>query len=316
MNLAMVGLDEIRTAATRPLVFTAVQEALIAHAEGRTLAPPPVHLMFPDANGDCHVKAGHVIGARHFTVKVATSFYDNPQAGLSSNNGAVLVMSATTGAPLALLADDGWLTAWRTAAAGALITHALTPADVRDVAILGTGVQARLQIEWLHALRPLDHVKVWGRRAEGAERLSNDLNAVGINADVTSLADAASTACVITATAAATPLAPAEAFADARHITAIGADMPGKNELPPSLFSAASTIATDDHTQCLDHGDFGSAVRAGHVRPDCDTEVGTILRGPYSRPPGSSIADLTGIGVADASVASAVLDSLAGIAVR
>ena len=59
-----------------------------------------------------------------------------------------------------MLADEGWLTAWRTAAAGALITHALTPPDVDEVAVLGTGLQARLQVDWLATLRPAHRVRV------------------------------------------------------------------------------------------------------------------------------------------------------------
>jgi ornithine cyclodeaminase/alanine dehydrogenase-like protein (mu-crystallin family) len=310
MTLPVIGLPEIRAAATQQLIIDSVRGALIAHAEGRTSVPSPLHLAFPDAGGDCHVKAGHVTGSPHFTVKVASGFYRNPQLGLPTNSGVMLVMDAKTGQPVAVLADGGWLTAWRTAAAGALITHALTAADVQDVAVLGAGLQARLQIEWLHFLRPLAVVKVWGRNAEAAERLSAQLRDSGINAHPASLEEATRSACVITATAATAPLAPAEDFDAANHVTAIGADMPGKKELPPALFRRAATIATDDHIQCLEHGDFGNAVRAGCSAPDADMAVGTILRDGTSTQAAFSIADLTGIGAADATVAVAVLKAV------
>ena len=310
MSLPVIGLDQIRAVATPALIFPAVRDALIAHAEGRTLLPPPIHLQFPAAQGDCHVKAGHIAGASRFTVKIATGFYANPQAGVPANNGLMLALSASTGIPVALLADEGWLTAWRTAAAGALITHALTPSSINEAAVLGTGLQARLQIEWLHALRPLTAVKVWGRRAEATGQLCQHLNQAGINARPASLADAAATGCVITATAATTPLTSAAALNAARHITAIGADMPGKNELPPALFTTASLIVTDDHQQCLDHGDFGNAVRDGHAQAHADIAAGTVLRDGRPERDGLSIADLTGIGTADAAVACAVLDRL------
>lgn len=167
MSLPVIGLDQIRAVATPSLVLPAVRDALIAHAEGRIQLPAPAHLCFPDAPGDCHVKAGYVNGSSRFAIKVATGFYGNPRTGMPVNNGLMLVLDATTGVPLAVLADDGWLTAWRTAAAGALIGHALTRPDITQAAVLGTGLQARLQIEWLHALRPLTRVRDAGHRPPG-----------------------------------------------------------------------------------------------------------------------------------------------------
>jgi ornithine cyclodeaminase len=115
-------------------------------------------------------------------------------------------------------------------------------------------------------------------------------------------------ACVIATTAARSAL-PAEAFRSAVHITGIGTDMPGKGELPVEVFAGA-VIATDDHEQCLDHGDFGNAVRAGVVAADVDLAVGAVLRDGVVDRVRRSVADLTGIGAADAAVAGAVLGQL------
>ena len=144
----------IERAATSQLVLDTVRDALIAHAEGRTSVPPPLHMDFPEADGDCHVKAGWITGAADFTVKIATGFYGNPALGLSANHGLVCVVSARTGQLRALLDDRGLLTAWRTAAAGALITHAMARPAAGTLAVFGTGEQARLQALWLAKLRP------------------------------------------------------------------------------------------------------------------------------------------------------------------
>ncbi|MFI7060008.1 ornithine cyclodeaminase family protein [Kribbella sp. NPDC050124] len=297
MTLPVIGLPEISKVATPELVSTAVRDALIAHAEGRTAVPSPMVLDFPEHSGDCHIKAGYVEGSPYFTVKIASTF-------ASVNNGLMLVVDATTGSPAAVLADEGKLTAWRTAAAGALITDALTPADVDEVAVLGTGEQALLQVLWLQQLRPLRRVKVWGRRPEAVDKLCAAFAQEGLDARPDALDGAA---CVIATTSARSPL-PAEAFRDAVHITGIGTDMPGKGELPPELFAGA-LIATDDHEQCLDHGDFGNAVRAGVVPDDADIAIGAVLRDGLDRTH-RSIADLTGIGAADAAVAAAVVTSV------
>ncbi|MEV0287433.1 hypothetical protein AB0H36_25245 [Kribbella sp. NPDC050820] len=294
MTLPVIDLPQISKAATPDLVFKAVRDALIAHAEDRTAVPPPMVLDFPASSGDCHVKAGYVEGSPYYTVKIASTF-------AAVNNGLMLVVDATNGTPAALLADEGKLTAWRTAAAGALITDAMTPPDVDEVAVLGTAEQALLQVLWLRHLRPLRRVKVWGRRPEAVDKLCAAFAQEGLDARPDALDGAA---CVITTTSARSPL-PVEAFRDAVHITGIGTDMPGKGELPPEVFAGA-VIATDDHDQCLDHGDYGNAVRAGVVPANADLAVGAVLRDGIDRTR-RSVADLTGIGATDAAVAAAVV---------
>lgn len=87
--------------------------------------------------------------------------------------------------------------------------------------------------------------------------------------------------------------------------------MPHKNELPPALFARAGVIATDDHEQCLHHGDLAHAVRAGAVPRDADVPLGALLLTPPDRTDTAvTIADLTGVGALDAAVASAVVREL------
>ncbi|MEE1807617.1 ornithine cyclodeaminase family protein [Streptomyces sp. BE133] len=289
-----------------------VRDALIAHAHGRTTVPPPLHLQFPDTDGDCHVKAGHVTTAPDFAVKIATGFYHNPAAGLPTNHGLLCVISARTGHVRAILDDQGLLTAWRTAAAGALITHAMARLDAATLAVFGTGEQARLQVEWLARLRPISTVFVHGRSQDKARSLCEEFNAHGYRAQPVSAEEAAGADMVVTTTPATAPVLQAAHVREGAHVTGIGTDMPHKNELPPELFGRAALIATDDHHQCLDHGDFGHAVRAGTTADTSDTPIGLLLESPVARPDGAiTAADLTGVGALDAAVASAVLRELA-----
>ncbi|WSC33512.1 hypothetical protein OG902_38215 [Streptomyces sp. NBC_01768] len=80
-------------------------------------------------------------GTPDFTVKIATGFYRNPAAGLPTNHGLVCVVSARTGQIRATLDDQGLLTAWRTAAAGALATHAMARPAAATLAVFGAGEQ-------------------------------------------------------------------------------------------------------------------------------------------------------------------------------
>lgn len=112
MILPVFGTAAVKKTATLRLVLDTVRDALVAHAEGRTSVPPPLHMDFPETDRDCHVKAGWITGATDFTVKIATGFYRNPALGLPANHGLVCVVSARTGQVRALLDDRGLLTAW------------------------------------------------------------------------------------------------------------------------------------------------------------------------------------------------------------
>ncbi|MFB6582292.1 ornithine cyclodeaminase family protein [Streptomyces sp. NPDC056402] len=311
MTLPVFGLTDIERTVTSRQVLDTVQDGLIAHAEGRTSVPPPLHMAFPEADGDCHVKAGWITGAPHFTVKIATGFYSNSALGIPSNHGLVCVVSARTGQIRAVLDDRGLLTAWRTAAAGALITHAMSRPDATTLAVFGTGEQARLQATWLAELRTISTVLVHGRTLHRTNALCEQLRIHGLNARPAVAQDAAAADMIITTTAATTPVLDAAHVRDGAHVTGIGTDMPHKNELPPALFHRAQVIATDDHAQCIDHGDFGHAVRTGATAQDSDIAAGELLKTPLDRPETAiTIADLTGVGALDAALASTVLDQL------
>ena len=80
-----------------------IHDAYVASAQGNVQTGDIVHLAFPEANGDCHIKSGHIAGTASYVIKIASGFYDNPAKGLSSSNGMMLAFSANTGEPLAIL---------------------------------------------------------------------------------------------------------------------------------------------------------------------------------------------------------------------
>ena len=114
-----------------------IKKAYVASAQGEVQTGDVVHLAFPEAQGDCHVKSGHIAGTDTYVIKIASGFYDNPSKGLPSSNGMMLAFSATTGEPRAILRDEGWLTDMRTGIGGALATRALARADATEVLIIG-----------------------------------------------------------------------------------------------------------------------------------------------------------------------------------
>lgn len=305
--MKVVGLPQLRSIATPDRVLAVVRSALIAHAEDRTEVPAPMHLRFADADGDAHVKAGHVLDSEHFAVKLATGFYRNDKHGLPNNHGLVIVASAKTGEPVAVLDEQGWLTAWRTAAGAALATAALARPGPLVLGIIGTGQQARLAATWHSYLRPIERILVAGRRFDAAAALAADIDAEPVSIDqLLACADA-----VVTATAATVPLFAAANVRPDTHITALGADLPGKHELPPELFSRVESVVCDDVCQSLAHGDLGHAVQAGIAEPTAALALGKVLRdGIAPRRGAVTIADLTGVGAVDAALADAIVAEL------
>ena len=130
-----------------------IQNAYIASAEGKVQTAEVVHLGFPEANGDCHIKSGHIHGTASYVIKIASGFYDNPSKGLPSSNGMMLAFSAENGKTVAILRDEGWLTDMRTAIGGALATRALASAGATKVLIIGTGIHASFRATCLAGIK-------------------------------------------------------------------------------------------------------------------------------------------------------------------
>ncbi len=301
--MRILRLPQLQEAFDQGAILYAVERALIDHAAGRVQAPLPGQLLFTDPPGDCHVKYGHLAGADTFAVKVATGFYANAAQGLPVNNGLILTFDARTGAPTALLLDEGWLTAWRTAAATALAATRLAPAQARSFGVAGAGLQATLALEWIGLLRPDWRAFLWARDGAKASDLAGRTGAHPLRAidDLIAQADV-----VITTTPSTAPLFAADRARPGQLFVGIGADSPGKQELPPDLFARAAWVAVDDLAQAADHGDWGSAVRLGLSAPDAAILLGNMLAGT-AQPDWSrgdvGIVDLTGIAAEDVAIA-------------
>lgn len=234
---------------------------------------------------------------------------------MSVNNGLVLVFDAKAGKSRAVLQDEGWLTSWRTAAAGALAAKAGAPSVVRGIGVVGAGHQAEQQARWVSAELGCNNISIWGKFANEAEKLASKLAIEGFNVTASATVSELLETCnvIISCTPSKEAIFPASMVKPGTHIVALGADSPGKQELDPALFARAAVIATDDHDQCADHGDFGHAVRGGHVGANADVSLGKILAGEA---PGRftdddiTIVDLTGLPVLDVAIATLAVDRL------
>ncbi|MEO9822998.1 MAG: ornithine cyclodeaminase family protein [Paracoccaceae bacterium] len=288
----------------------AIEAAYVATSLGHVTIPPVGHITFaPDA--DCHIKYGHMDGDPNFVIKVATGFPQNEAKDLPSGNGLILVLSAETGLVQAMLHDEMVLTDIRTGIGGAIASRALARADCKAALVVGTGPQARRQIEAHRALMPNLSFQVWGRDCAKVDKVITDLapqidvRAADDLERATRQADI-----VITATGSKSPILKSDWVQAGTHITAVGADAPGKQELDVALVERADILTVDLASQCLDHGEVSHAAAQGLITADNLQDIGALLNGTeFGRAAKNqiTIADLTGIAAQDIAMANTVL---------
>lgn len=309
-----VDLATLRSALTRADALAAVRSALRDLAAGVVAAPDGLGLR--TGHGELHVKGAAFTDDRPVVCKIASYFPGNSAHGLPAAGGLSLVFDARTGQCRAVLDDHGWLTDLRTGAAGALATHLLARSDADTAAVLGAGTQARHQIEALAEVRRLTRVYVWARRPAAARQCAADLHSrLGIPVTtISTVAEAAAAADIlVTTTPSTTELVRAEWLHPGSHVTAMGSDFPGKQELAVDVLARADLVVADSVDSCSRAGELQHALAAGAIRRDQVVELSEVVAGTAlgrTDPTQITVVDQCGLGVYDATIAHAVLTKL------
>jgi len=292
-------------------------EAVYPLISARVGSMPPIQRIdVPERHGEVDVKSAYLPGYPGIAVKVSAGFFDNPSRGLPSLGGLVVVLDAETGVPRAALFDDGYLTDLRTALGGAVAARHLSRPDASVAAVLGAGVQARLQLTALTMVRPIERALVWARRseraAELAARLTDELGIEVVTAATP--AEAAATADVLVTTTPATePVVDASMLPPGLHVTAVGSDAEHKNELAAGVIAAADVVCCDHRGQSLVLGELRAASAAGLDLARA-LELGEVIDGGAPGRTGDgqvTVCDLTGTGAQDTAIASLAVERCA-----
>ena len=289
------------------------EEGFIAYSQGKVVVPPVGELVFEDPPGDCHIKYGYLIGSPTFTIKIATGFYGNADLGISSSNGIILVFSSKTGQLVNILDDEGFITDARTAAAGAVAAKLLAPSEVTCIGIIGAGIQARLQLDYLRHVLPTRKAMVWARSNAKADAYRVEGFEIQVADSVAELA--AHCNLIVTTTPSRRWLLAAADVRPGTHITAVGSDSAGKQELEARLFEKAQVRAVDSRKQCAAYGDSAYALKAGLIAPTDFIEIGEIAENPSlgrKHESDITIADLTGVAIQDMQAARLTIEALTG----
>jgi alanine dehydrogenase len=268
-------------------------EALSALARGDALQPLRQVHWLPDRRGLLGVMPGALWDGEGAVlgIKVITVFPGNHASGEETHLGSVLLFEAGMGKPLAIL-DAAAITAIRTAAVSGLATRLLAREDAGDLALLGSGVQARTHLAALLEVRPLRRVRVWSRHPESAQRFAAEESArhglpVEAIASAKKAVEGADLVCAVTS--AREPVLEGAWLSPGTHVNAVGACTPVTRELDTEAVLRARIFVDRRESALAEAGDLLIPMRAGEVGEDPITgELGDVLVG---RVPGRQSAE-------------------------
>ena len=311
--MKILSLDQIKLALPSVDLMSEIEEGFVAYSQGRAVVPPVGELVMQDPPGDVHIKYGYITGDDYYVIKIASGFYENYKLELPSGDGLMLVFSQKTGKLEAVLLDEAYLTDVRTAVAGAIAAKYLAPSKVERIGIVGTGMQARLQLEYLAPITECRDVLAWGRSEDKLAAYKEDMAAQGFEVATTTDAESMLASCnlIVTTTPATEPLLSGPVQAGT-HISAIGSDTPEKQELDAGILQQADLVVADSIVQCLVRGEIHQAMKSDAISESELVELGSIIAGDA---PGRTsdeqvtVADLTGVAVQDIQISKAVLSS-------
>ena len=296
-------------------ILESIELGFMEYSRGNSVVPPVGELLFDEPPGDVHIKYGYIKSQDNYVVKIASGFSKNEELGLSSSHGVMVMFDKNTGYLKCILHDEGYLTNIRTAIAGAICAKYLAPSQVKGIGIIGNGIQARMQLEYLSDVVDCKEVFVLGRDKQRVDKYIDEMEKYGfkINSVDNSKELCQNSNLIVTTTNANESLIYKEDVKKGTHITAVGSDTPDKRELEPEILNIANSIIVDSISQCLERGETKKALDKDLISEEKLIELGEIIdSGEKYRKNEEDItvADLTGVAVQDIMITNAVYNQL------
>ncbi len=293
-QIRVLSAKEISQVFTVTDALEAVEDAYRQKAEGEATAWPMVYEQFEPGVADMDIRSGELAGSGLFGLKLTAWFSGNPSRGLPEVFGTTLLCDDATGAPLALL-NAGAITGLRTGAAAALGVKWLARKDASRLFVVGAGHMSTFMVAATLAACPsIGHVEVWDPRKEEApvarvELMRGEVQAILEAAgamrefELVAVADGKAAAgaadAIVTVTPATDPVIQLDWVRPGTHVSAVGADMEGKQELASDLVAAAR-VFVDDRAQSVASGELEVPVKQGAITPEhIAAELGEVIAG-------------------------------------
>jgi ornithine cyclodeaminase/alanine dehydrogenase-like protein (mu-crystallin family) len=277
VRLTVLTRDDVVAAVPMPAAIDAVAGAYSELSRGR--AQSPVRLGLHAPLGTSLFMPGYLEESGALGAKIVSVFQKNPQRGLPSINGIVLLLDPETGVPMAIM-DGTYLTALRTGAGSGAATRVLARHDAHVLTVYGAGGQARAQIDAVRAVRDIREVRIVSRTGESARVLAAELDGVEARA-VDDPAEAAGGADVIcAATTSSEPVFPADAAGPGVHVNGVGSFTPDMQEIAGELLLRARVFVDARDAALEEAGDLIIPIRDGLFGEDhIVADIGEVLDG-------------------------------------
>lgn len=290
-----------------------MEAALCTLARGGAVLPLRTVLRVPRDKGLFGVMPAHLSDPPALGLKAISVFPGNEGTDLDSHQGVVMLFSPDTGVPLAIL-DASSITAIRTAAVSGVATRALARPDAGDLAILGSGVQARTHLQAMAEVRPLRRVRAWSPNRERlAEFAGWARRSAGIEVEIPETAEATVLGAdlICTVTSSRQPVVRSEWIGDGAHLNAVGSSIPTAREVDSDTMVRARLVVDRRESALNEAGDFlipraEGRITDAHIRG----ELGEVLLGsvPGRTSPGEvTLFKSLGLAVEDLAAASHVV---------
>jgi ornithine cyclodeaminase len=317
MKLLVLNHREVEALLPMEECIEAMAEALAALARDQVYQPLRMPVRPPGARGLIGLMPSYWArpgSGSAFGLKAVGVFPGNPELGKDAHQGAVLLFEGETGAPLALM-NASAITAIRTAAVSALATRLLALESAGDLAIVGSGVQARSHLEALASVRALRRVRVASRRPLNAARFAIEMQPrhdfpIQAFERVEDALDGADL--IVTATSSPEPVVRRTSVVAGAHLNVIGASLPHAREVDSDTMAAAVLFVDRRESTLNESGDFLIPLREGKVGPDhIRGELGELLIGRCrgrSRPHEITLFKSLGLAIEDLAAAQHVYD--------
>jgi ornithine cyclodeaminase/alanine dehydrogenase-like protein (mu-crystallin family) len=314
-KLRILNADNVRQALPMNEAIAAMKLAFAQLSAGLADVPLRSQVHVADQDGVTLIMPAYLQDSRDLAVKIVSVYPNNARRRLPTIHAAVLVVDADTGQPVALL-EGGALTAIRTGAGSGAATELLARSDASEVAILGSGVQARTQLEAVCTVRQIRSVRVYSPNRDHAQAFAAEMAGIGpVPADVQAVATPAEAVAgadiICTATDSSVPVFDGADLKPGAHVNAVGSFTPEMQEVDAGTIRRALVVVDSVEFAMEEAGDLLIPIGAGVIdRDHIHAELGEIING--SKPGRQGPEQITyfkscGIAVQDAAAASAAL---------
>jgi alanine dehydrogenase len=299
-TVPVFAAHDVEAAVSPERAVEVVRDAFVAYAREEWSMPSKVYVPAYPA-GD--FRAMPALGGGFALLKWVTSFPGNPELGLPTVTGLVLVSDASNGMPVAVL-DAGAVTALRTGAAAVLAAETLGREDAESAAVIGAGVNGRAAAQTFLARGR--SVSIWDVDLDRAETVAVELGAEVAESRAAALA----ADLVVTVTPGHEVVFPKGSLQPGQHASLMGADGPGKAEIAVEELSRVRVFC-DDWEQASHNGDLVHAVEAGVVGREDVNQLGDVLTGNAAGRASANeitVFDSTGLAIQDLAVGIEVVN--------